>query len=356
MSDTVSYLYAGAATSIFTAQSGVTARGGMYRRRVADGDWHAIEKGLPEHPNVHVIAVHPDDREVVYIGTDHAVYRSVDRGERWERLEFANGAHEVWSILFDPRDPRTVYAGAAPAAVYRSRDGGETWQRLPFDPPERCRAPFPTRVMRLASDPSRPDDLYAGLEIGGVMRSTDGGETWIDASDPLVALAGRPRLKSRIVSDTETEGMLDAHALCVSSATPGTVYLALRMGLFRSVDRGATWDDMEVGRFSPLTYARDVRVSPHDPRVLYACLSPAARSEDGSLYRSADLGQTWTRFDRGVTARSTMMTVALDPRDAACVACATRHGQVFSTVDAGATWKESPLPDGVQDVYALGCA
>jgi photosystem II stability/assembly factor-like uncharacterized protein len=125
------------------------------------------------------------------------------------------------------------------------------------------------------------------------------------------------------------------------------------MGLFRSDDRGTTWQDMEVGRFSPFTYGRDLRVSPHDPRVLYACLSPAARSQDGALYRSADLGATWTRVDHGVTAESTMMAVALHPRDPDQVACVTRFGQVFDTVDGGRTWREQRLPPEVQDVYAI---
>ncbi|PON15507.1 hypothetical protein C2W62_23455 [Candidatus Entotheonella serta] len=81
---------------------------------------------------------------------------------------------------------------------------------------------------------------------------------------------------------------------------------------------------MEVGRFSPLTYARDVQVSPQDPNVLYAALSPAARSEDGSLYRSDNLGETWTRFDHDVTPESTMMTIALSRQDDQVVYCATR--------------------------------
>jgi photosystem II stability/assembly factor-like uncharacterized protein len=149
--------------------------------------------------------------------------------------------------------------------------------------------------------------------------------------------------------------MLDAHALCLSGARPGTVFLALRMGLFRSVDRGRSWEDMEVGRFSPLTYARDVQVAPHDARVLYACLSPAARSEDGALYRSDDLGTTWNRVDRDVKARSTMMAVALHPHDSGQVYCATRSGQVFGTQDGGSTWHEYPLPAGIQDVYAVAC-
>ncbi len=125
---------------------------------------------------------------------------------------------------------------------------------------------FPCRVTRLAIDPSNPDEIYAGLEVDGVLRSRDRGETWEDIGDDLVKLAERPHLKSRIASDTENEGMLDTHALTVSSALPGTVFLAVRMGLFRSADRGQTWQDMEIGRFSPLTYARDVVVSPHNPK------------------------------------------------------------------------------------------
>jgi len=169
-------------------------------------------------------------------------------------------------------------------------------------------------------------------------------------------LAELPHLKSRIDSDTDIEGMLDGHALCVSAARPGTVFLAVRMGLFRSAERGAHWQTMDIGRFSPLTYSRDLRVSPHDPRVLYACLSPAARSQDGSLYRSRDLGETWTRLDHGVKAESTMMAVALHPRDPDQVYCVSRTGQVFGTQDDGRTWHEHRLPDGVQDVYAAACA
>jgi photosystem II stability/assembly factor-like uncharacterized protein len=240
--------------------------------------------------------------------------------------------------------------------IYRSDDEGASWRRLPNAVQvERVKMPFACRVMRIAIDPAQPEHIYAALEVGGAMRSLDGGETWGDCSDDLVKLSELPHLKSRIVSDTEMEGMLDGHALCVSAAAPGTVILALRMGLFRSTDRGAHWKDMEVGRFSPLTYGRDIRVSPQDPKVLYACLSPAARSEDGSLYRSADLGETWTRFDHGVKAESTMMAVALHPRDASAVYCASRTGQVFGTEDGGRSWREDRLPAGVGDVYAIAC-
>ena len=149
--------------------------------------------------------------------------------------------------------------------------------------------------------------------------------------------------------------MMDTHALTMSAAQPGTVFLAVRMGLFRSTDHGMNWEDMEVGRYSPLTYARDVQVSPQEPQVMYACLSPAARSRDGSLYRSQDLGKTWQRFDHGVKAQSTMMSVGLHPRDPKQVYCTTRGGQVFGTQDGGKTWSESRLPEGSRDSYCIAC-
>ena len=46
----------------------------------------------------------------------------------------------------------------------------------------------------MVQHPTRPDELYAALEINGVMRSTDGGDTWTDLSAPLIKLAEQPHL------------------------------------------------------------------------------------------------------------------------------------------------------------------
>lgn len=329
--------------------------GGLFRRRDDAGPWQQLRAGLPETLAVHAITVHPHDARIVLIGAADGVYRSDDAGEHWQRLPTPPG-RQIWSVTIDPTQPRRMYAGTSPVGVLRSDDAGASWRELPVPPSQRVKMSFACRVMRLAVDPSRPDHLYAALEVGGAMRSLDGGETWTDCAESLVELAQRhPQLRSRLQSDTENEGMLDAHALCVSGARADAVFIAVRMGLFRSTDAGESWRDLEVGRFSPLTYARDVRVSPHDPHVLLACLSPAAASKDGSLYRSADLGDTWQRLDRGVQARATMMAVAPHPSDPARIVCASRCGQVFTSGDAGASWRESLLPEGVLDVYAVAC-
>jgi photosystem II stability/assembly factor-like uncharacterized protein len=127
------------------------------------------------------------------------------------------------------------------------------------------------------------------------------------------------------------------------------------MGLFRSDDRGGRWNDIGIGRFSPLLYCRDVFVSPHAPRTLYAAMSVAAFSTAGSIYRSDDLAQTWRRIDHGVNAESTVMALAIHPKDSARLYACTRGGQIIGTEDDGATWQDDRLPDGVQDVYAVAC-
>ncbi|HUN52134.1 MAG TPA: hypothetical protein VMU42_13505 [Candidatus Sulfotelmatobacter sp.] len=347
-----SFVYAGAAAW----QAGKPAHG-AYRLEVANGRWARLEAGLPDGVEVRSIAVQRGTPGTVYIGTQEGPYRSTDGGDSWHHLPLPGKERIVWSILIHPRDSRTLYVGTLGTTIYRSRDGGESWRELKVPVPQGLvRMSFPTRVVRLAIDPNNVDEIYAGLEVGGVVRSLDGGETWEGCNEGLLRFTEDPRFKSRIVSDTDTEGMMDSHALAISPARAGTVFLANRMGLFRSRDRGTTWEEMGIGRFSPLTYARDVKVSAHDPRTLYAALSVAAVSDAGSLYRSTDLGESWQRFDHDVSIESTLMIVAASEADPKQVYCASRRGQVFGTEDGGATWRQYRLPDDAEGIYALATA
>src|SRR2546430_77550 len=261
---------------------------------------------------------------------------------------------DVCLFLSDPTVPGHISAGASPVSVYKSEDGGNSWKKLVDPPlPDRVHMAFPCRVMRLDLDPNSPDDVYATLEANGTMRSRDAGETWEDCTADLIRFCEEPKYRSRIGSQTEIEGMLDGHALACSAAAPGTVFLANRMGLFRSSDKGEHWEDMEIGRFSPLTYGRDIRTSPHDAKVLYAALSPAARSTDGAIYRSDDVGRSWKRFDHDIKADATMMGVIVHPKDPNQVYGISRAGQVFGTTDGGKSWSESRLPEGVRDCYCI---
>jgi photosystem II stability/assembly factor-like uncharacterized protein len=349
------YVYVGVPQWIEAGNAGPI--GGLFRQEVGGSEWRHLHDGLPDKAEVRIIAIHPQNPQMVYAGTQVGPYRSTDGGDHWDRLPFPDQGGVVWSIIFHPRDPRILYLGTAPAAVYRSDNGGDSWRRLPIvSPVGAVRMAFAMRVIRLAIDPSQPDDLYAGMEVGGLIRSGDGGESWSDCTPALVKLADKAYLKSQLGSDTEIEGMMDTHAVAVSAAQPGFVFLANRMGLFCSPDRGESWRELEIWKFSPFSYGRDIQVASDDPRVLYAALSPAAMSQAGALYRSQNLGQTWERFDHHVSPRRTMMAVTASPRNPKCVYGVNSIGQVFGTLDGGTTWKEYPLPAGFRNVYTVACA
>jgi len=325
---------------------------GVFQRAAKGGDW----KHVLGNVQAFTVFVHPNDPEIVLAGTNDGVWCSTDRGATFTRTDFPDAKKEVWSFMVDSRDPRRMLAGASPIDVYRSEDSGASWRKLATPQiSTHCKGPFASRVMRLAQNPRKPDEIYAALEINGVMRSEDGGETWADCSAGLIKLSELPHLSSKIVSDTTAEGMLDGHAVTINPAQPDSPIVALRMGLFRTTDQGKTWQDMEMKRFSPVTYGRDVKASAAEPNTLYAALSVAAASHDGGLYRSQDGGQSWKRFDK-VQVHGTIMSIGLHQTDPNHVYIGARYdGEVFGTQDGGKNWQAMPLPDEVQHIYSVAC-
>jgi len=267
-----SNVYAGVAGYVGRADQKGTV--GVFTRPAETGRWEHV---LADH-EAYTVNVHPTDPNVVFAGTADGVYRSTDRGKTFRRTNFPDKV-QIWSFLVDANDRKLIYAGGSPISLYRSEDTGETWHKLP-DPgmPDRAVMPFACRVMRLAQHPSHPGTIFAALEVNGVMRTTDGGESWSDCSSGLIELAQKPHLKSKIVSDTYNEGMLDGHAIAISPADPDKVIVAVRMGLFETADGGKTWQDMELGRFSPTTYGRDIKVSPEKRCTPHSASPPPART------------------------------------------------------------------------------
>jgi photosystem II stability/assembly factor-like uncharacterized protein len=347
------YVYAGAAD--WGGKDPAKCNRGLYRLATDTGTWTALERGLPDQVEVRCLTMHPTQPGVVFAGTQAGPYRSTDAGDTWERMNFPGDEPVVWSFEIHPADARVMYVGTQDMAVYRSEDGGGQWRQLtvPRNPDGLCVMGFPTRMIRLALDPTNPDELYAGVEVGGLVRSLDGGTTWADCNAPLLELATQERYTQKHGPRRASEGMMDTHALAISAAQPGTVFLANRLGVFRSDDKGTSWSDMDIGRFSPLTYARDVKVFPHDAHTLLGAFSIAAVSDAGSLYRSPDLGATWMRFDHDVSIDSTLMIIAASAQSPERVYCAARRGQVFGTEDGGRSWQTYPLP--AEGVYALSC-
>ncbi len=122
-----------------------------------------------------------------------------------------------------------------------------------------------------------------------------------------------------------------------------------------SRDRGDTWENMHLERFSPIAYSRGVQMAPDDPNTLYACVGLNFGSETGGVVRSTDLGSTWERIDHGISAHSTTFGVAINRQNSEQICFCTRRGQVFNTLDNGASWHEHVLPESAMNVISVAC-
>jgi photosystem II stability/assembly factor-like uncharacterized protein len=143
------------------------------------------------------IAVHPDNRDLLFVGTAKGLYRSNDGANSWQEVtgitvDFSalsdpdtaipNNQEIVYDIIFDPFDSNILYAAVVPGAVWRSEDGGQTWQQaaVGMDPNE--------PVYEIVADTNRQGVLYASSGLSGVFYTTDGGQTWMRLSDGLTHL------------------------------------------------------------------------------------------------------------------------------------------------------------------------
>ena len=315
--------------------------GTLYRKDASTGHWDELTgNGLPPKPEVRAIVIHPQNAGLVYIGTQRGLYLSGDRGDHWQRADLPEG-RTVWSIAFRPGDPRVMYLGAQGNEVFHSDDGGESWNYLStILNPEAMSMQFPTRILGLALEASDPDKIFAAMEVGGVARSLDGGSTWKLVNGPFLGV----------------EDLLDMHGVAVGSPTSDAAFISNRTGVWRSRDRGESWENTHVERFSPIRYSRGVRVAPDDPNTIYACIGLTFGSDEGGVMRSRDLGDTWERFDNGVNPVSTTFGVSIDGQHPEKVYFCTRRGQMFGTHDGGATWKEHAMPEDARDMISVACS
>ena len=174
------------------------------------------------------LAVDPADQDVLYVGTDdEGVLGSRDGGRNWDYLPGIEHPR-VTAIAVSPVDG-SVYAGTEPSTLFVTRDGGESWRELEGmkNLPSASTWSFPPRpwtshVRAIALSHEDPGLILAGIELGGVLRSHDGGETWQDqrpgAQPDCHALATHPAASPRAgTSATRGRGRTTASG----TATPG---------------------------------------------------------------------------------------------------------------------------------------
>jgi photosystem II stability/assembly factor-like uncharacterized protein len=186
-------------------------------------------------------------------------------------------------------------------------------------------------VRTIALHPTDPEWLAVGIELGGVIRSRDGGKTWIDHN---------PQAHS------------DAHQLLTHPLAPERLYEAAGQGIARSDDLGETWERLDRGLDRHYAWAE--AIDPADPDLWYVAVSraPSAAHANGDgqsrLLRSR--GGGWEAADGwGDAPELRRMPYALVtlPDQPGRLLAGLRGGTLLITEDAGDTWSQLPvrLPD-----------
>jgi photosystem II stability/assembly factor-like uncharacterized protein len=264
-------------------RNSVSVGDGIYYSGDGGKSWQ--NKGLKGSERISAIEIHPKNSNVIYAAVlgrlwcdseERGVYKSVDKGNTWEKILYVGPSSGCSELMMDPNNPEVLYAafwefrrtaysfnsGGLQSALYKSVDAGKTWTKLQNGLPS-----GKLGRIAVAVAPSDSRVVYAVVEAEkseqrGLYRSDDGGQNWKFLNGDF-GLIVRPFYFSRI---------------CVDPKNPD---ILIKAGLYGSISRdgGKTFEYMG----SMHSDIHDVWFDPNDSQKLFA-------ATDGGVYRSMDGG------------------------------------------------------------------
>jgi molybdopterin converting factor small subunit/photosystem II stability/assembly factor-like uncharacterized protein len=259
--------------------------------------------------------------------------------------EDADAAVErIWAIQPGEEDG-VVWAGAAPAALFRSGDGGRTWELIRglWDRPERPKWNPGAGGLCLHSIcpwPGEPGRLAVGISAAGVWLTEDGGQTW---------RAGFAGLVPRYVPEESRAGAADLCVHNVHrSPDPERLYLQFHGGVYRSDDAGESWIDIGSDGGLPSDFGFPLVAHPRDAARAFVVPLRADSDRvtpDGRVrvYETRDAGETWRPCTEGLPQTDAYLTVLRqafthDGLEPLGLYFGAESGEVFGSTDGGASW------------------
>jgi len=357
------------------------------------------------------IAVDPSNSKVVLAGAMNSLlFKSSDAGANWEILTFPKRhLSELTSILVDPDDPNHYLVGLISSdggGLYTSSDAGKTWSLI--------KEISTLGVRALAYAPSQHSRFVAGTAHGGVMLSDDAGKTWtrasdpsnsemdsitavaFDAKDPNIFYAGTSHLPWKTMDGGKNwssihTGMIDdsdvfsiyvdpvnsqnilasacsgiyasgdrgdlwrklmgipntsrrTHVIRQDPTVSSVIYAGTTTGLYKSLNSGAAWKTLTG------TQANSMAFDPTNPQIIYMALQyeGIGKSENG--------GERITPVNHGFVDRVISAATVSGQK---LVAIESQEGEstgIFSSIDRGESWVQTPSPRTLAGVHLKAIA
>jgi hypothetical protein len=250
----------------------------------------------------------------------------------------------IWVIVAG-EDDDTLYAGGDPGVLFESRDRGATWalNRTLWEHPTRDSWQAGGGGLCLHSIvpwPNEPDRLALGISAVGVWLTEDGGTTWRHGNEGLVP--------HYMPEDARAGTMdLCVHDLQRAARRPERMFMQFHGGVYRSDDAGETWIDIGAGLPSDFGFPMAVDPADPDSAYVIPLTADVDRvTPDGRLrvYETRDAGASWTARGEGLPSEHAYLTILRRAFDRAGEGPALElyfgatSGQVFGSGDAGASW------------------
>jgi photosystem II stability/assembly factor-like uncharacterized protein len=275
-----------------------------------------------------------------------SVHASADRGKTWERRDNGITIHDVYSLASTVVDGKVrVYAGTQPAHLFVSEDLGSHWNEIPslrsVPTVSKWSFPAPPHIAHtkfITFDPYDPKTIYACIEQGAFLKSSDDGKNWTELNTVgLLADKNRP-----------VEHFYDVHRCLIDPRDPQSIYVTGGAGLYVTHTGGGSWERWTSPDWAADVYPDGFVWNPKNPDLMFVAAAehnPTTWRKSvyagGRIYRSKDCGRNWQRLGNGLpdSLKHEFGALCLEEFNGVCsVFGATTGGEVYCGEDNGERW------------------
>lgn len=266
-----------------------------------------------------------------------------DYGEITFRDWMPVGAGEAGYIAPDPLNPDIVYGGDTYGGVFRfDRVTGQSQVIGPsllsdfYTPAPKRRFRF-TWTSPIVFDRRDPRTLYLGAQV--LLQSQDGGLRWQQISPDLTEAGERTKK-----ADTSHVGWGVIYTIAPSPVHAGLIWVGSDDGLIQiTKDGGHHWENVTPRGLSPWSKISLIEASPFEAGEAYAAVNRHRLGDFAPyIYRTTDFGQHWVRADKGIGPMSYVHAVRSDVTKKGLLYAGTETG-VYVSFDDGDNWQPLQL-------------